>query len=1026
MHNTGKTLFNANILVVDDTHANLRLLNDLLTGQGYVVRPVTNGLKALSSARLRPPDLILLDIMMPDMDGYEVCRQLKADERTQNIPIIFVSAIQEEAEKVKAFSEGAVDYLTKPFAEGEVLARVATHLDLQRRSRELLLLNRIGQMLSSSLELDQVLETMLQEVQGLLDVVSTSVWLIADDTGELVCRQMMGPGRENFVAARLPAGQGITGWVAEHGESAIVADIFSDVRHYQAIGKPGDPPGRSMLSIPLKVKDTVIGVLNLVDPQEDRFSARDVRFLEPIAAVAAIAIENARLYLTAQQETAERMRKQEELEQERLVTERLQRIDTMKDAFLANTSHELRTPLHGIIGLAESLIDGATGELSPITKQNLGLVVSSGRRLAHLVNDILDFSKLKNRELLLQLTPLSIHVAVDIVFTLCRPLIGSKALELVNRISPALQPVLADEHRLQQILYNLVDNGIKFTDTGAVTISAALLDEKHKRLAITVADTGIGIPVDAQTRIFESFEQINGSAAREYGGTGLGLSITRQLVELHGGQIQVKSKLGHGTHFTFTLPIAEEELAPRSPLSEEEEAKLPRPLKNDWGDGYWESGNRKPPELVPPVATPDAEFTILVIDDDLTNLQVLTNQLTVHNYAVQPARGGEEALTLLAAYQSQGRRFDLILLDIMMPKISGYEVARRIRESYPSHELPIVMLTAKNQIADVAAGFSAGANDYLAKPFSKEELLSRVKTHLQLAGTNIAYSRFVPHDYLRFLEKESIVEVNLGDHVAKEMTLMFSDMGLAATASSAMTSQEHFNFVNTYFKQVSPIIRAHNGFIVKFLGNGMMAAFPSQADDAVQAGIAKLQQVARYNQYRQHAGRQPIQVGISIHAGHMMVGIVGEPQRMQGDAFSEAVTLAARLEELCRYYDAALIITKTIYTQIPPERYRVRFLDEIHMEGQTAPVSIYEVFDADPPELAERKLKIKTLFATGQHHYFAREFADAVKCFADVLSVLPDDLTTKQYLKRSAKCLLNGVPDNWHGGHTIDNKYIAV
>ncbi|HEY9600750.1 MAG TPA: cache domain-containing protein, partial [Allocoleopsis sp.] len=216
----------------------------------------------------------------------------------------------------------------------------------------------------------------------------------------------------------------------------------------------------------------------------------------------------------------------------------LQRLDQLKDEFLANTSHELRTPLNGIIGIAESLMDGVTGSLPDETRYNLSLVVSSGRRLANLVNDILDFSKLRNETLELQIKPVEMRAIASVVLTLSRPLIGQKDLQLINRISPDLPRVNADENRVQQILHNLVGNAIKFTDSGTVEISAEIVDGEESRgdfreeysssfsrsqmLAISVSDTGIGIPDDKLDRVFESFEQADGTIARQYGGTGLG------------------------------------------------------------------------------------------------------------------------------------------------------------------------------------------------------------------------------------------------------------------------------------------------------------------------------------------------------------------------------------------------------------------------------------------------------------------------------------------------------------------------
>ena len=241
----------------------------------------------------------------------------------------------------------------------------------------------------------------------------------------------------------------------------------------------------------------------------------------------------------------------------------LQQANRLKDEFLANTSHELRTPLNGIIGLAEALIDGATRELPPATRSNLAMIISSGRRLASLVNDILDFSKLRYKNLELQLTPVDLRSIADVVLTLSQPLVGGN-IQLVNAIPQTLPPANAYENRLQQIFHNLSGNAIKFTESGTVEVSAAMVDRSggngadrdKELLAITISDTGIGISEDKLDRIFESFEQAEGSTARKYGGTGLGLAVTRQLVEVHEGTIYVKSEVGKGSQFTVTLPIA--------------------------------------------------------------------------------------------------------------------------------------------------------------------------------------------------------------------------------------------------------------------------------------------------------------------------------------------------------------------------------------------------------------------------------------------------------------------------------------
>ncbi|MDR0615540.1 MAG: response regulator [Synergistaceae bacterium] len=394
----------------------------------------------------------------------------------------------------------------------------------------------------------------------------------------------------------------------------------------------------------------------------------------------------------------------------------LNRLNELKDEFLANTSHELRTPINGIIGIVESMIDGAAGTLTKEQKYNLAIVSNSGKRLSNMINDILDFTKLKNKEIVLKIRPVDLKTITDTVIILSKPLIKGKDLSLINGIDSSFPAISADENRIQQILHNLIGNAVKFTEKGSVRVSAKIMDGMA---AISVEDTGIGISEDKFDRIFESFEQADGSTAREYGGTGLGLSITKKIVELHGGTIRVDSELGGGSVFTFTVPVASASAEdavpdekPQTVIDIDEFAENGLPDEAEGGAGE-DSGQKR--------------HRILVVDDEPVNIQVLSNLLTMRDYSVSKAYSGAEALDMISR-----RSFDLVLLDVMMPKMSGYEVCRRLRESYALLDLPILMLTAKNQIQDVVLGFQSGANDYVQKPFDKEELLARVSTLLEL------------------------------------------------------------------------------------------------------------------------------------------------------------------------------------------------------------------------------------------------------------------------------------------------------
>ena len=408
-------------------------------------------------------------------------------------------------------------------------------------------------------------------------------------------------------------------------------------------------------------------------------------------------------------------------EELRLKNVELERLDKVKDEFLANTSHELRTPLNGIIGLTESLLDGATGPLNQAARSNLAMVVSSGKRLAHLINDILDLSRLKNRDLVLTTGPVDLQALAEVTIALSRPLVKERPINIHNLIPEDLPLVRADENRLRQILHNLLDNAIKFTERGEITIYS---EEKNGYVETVVSDTGIGIPEDRLGDIFKSFEQADGSIIREYGGTGLGLSITKSLIELHGGRIEVESKPGLGSRFRFTLPISDrtgEAPRPRYDL------QTPRPEITP-GESDHEP-EKHGPATRDRVSTliPDETFRILAVDDEAVNLQVIKNFLALTSLEVFTATSGTEALAKIGTAKP-----DLILLDIMMPKLNGLETARKIRQSHTRDELPIIFITAKNQPVDLAVGFSAGANDYLIKPISKDEIISRISFHLDL------------------------------------------------------------------------------------------------------------------------------------------------------------------------------------------------------------------------------------------------------------------------------------------------------
>lgn len=671
----------------------------------------------------------------------------------------------------------------------------------------------------------------------------------------------------------------------------------------------------------------------------------------------------------------------------------LQKMDRLKDEFLSNTSHELKTPLNGIIGIADSLIDGAAGNLNQKVNQNLNMISVSGKRLTNLVNDILDFSKLKNQELIVQQKALDLKSLVNLVLLLSEHLLNGKEILFENLIPEPSPIVLGDENRLQQIFLNLLGNAIKFSERGTITIASKLISPDT--LQISVSDTGIGIPEDKFESIFQSFEQVDASISREYGGTGLGLSITKKLVELHGGKIWLTSNLGSGSTFYFTLPLTSD--IPIITKSENYISNHIQPYTN------------LDEELFTPINV--GETKILIVDDEEINLQVLENHLSLAGYQVFHAINGEVALSIL-----EKEEIHLVLLDIMMPRLSGYDVCKIIRETHTHGSLPVILLTAKNIISDLVYGFNCGANDYLTKPFQKEELLTRIKTHLEIANLNKSYARFVPNDYLKLLSKESITDVSLGDNVATDMTVVFSDIRSFTTLSETMTPQENFNFVNAYFKRISPKVREYGGIIVKYVGDAIMSVFKKEVQNALDSVISQLNELKTYNARRLAKGYLPIKTGYGIHSGFMMVGMIGESNRMQGDAFSDNVNLAARLEGLTKYYGVSILISSTVYSKINGMNlYNTRYVDKVRVKGRKTPLEIYEVFDCDDPSLIKEKLSYKDTLFNAIEKYLIADFDSAQNELNQLSLRFPHDSLISLYLERIRKFKTEGLDGEWDG-----------
>lgn len=415
----------------------------------------------------------------------------------------------------------------------------------------------------------------------------------------------------------------------------------------------------------------------------------------------------------------------------------LQKADKLKDDFLANTSHELRNPLHGIINMAQSVLEEAGGELGARSQGRLELMINVSRRMALLLNDLLDVTLLKEQNLRLNKRMLNLHALAHGVTDMLRYLSEGKKLGLVVDIPASCPSVMADENRLLQILFNLVHNAIKYTEEGTITISA----ESHDGMVvIRVTDTGIGMDEETQERILKPYERGDSSISAIGSGIGLGLSITKQLVELHGGELRIHSIPGIGSEFSFSLAAAasvqesytdrnlsqEDRIEPSAVFTAISETHLLRENANSgWLDEVMilQAGSAENPELLSEGQRP----RILIVDDDPVNLDILRDMLASEHYDITGMLSGKEALSQL----HQGE-WDLVVSDVMMPHMSGYELTERIRMQFSISELPIILLTARNQPEDVQTAFLSGANDYVVKPVGAMELRLRIRAWVSL------------------------------------------------------------------------------------------------------------------------------------------------------------------------------------------------------------------------------------------------------------------------------------------------------
>jgi signal transduction histidine kinase/CheY-like chemotaxis protein len=568
--------------------------------------------------------------------------------------------------------------------------------EIRQRAAELATIDNISRALASELELGALIPLVGEQVRQVFNAQIAYLALLDKATNTIHFHYGYG---DEFPSR--PFGVGLTSRIIQTGEPLLINEDIGNRAAQLNIMRSG-AAAKSYLGVPIPVGNEVIGVLSVQSTEEEgRFTDADLRLLTTIAANVGVAIHNARLF--------------EETKQARAAAEEA---DAAKSAFLSTVSHELRTPLTSVLGFAKIIKKRLEDRIFPLLTtddrkvrqtieqvgENLNVVVSEGERLTKLIDDVLDLAKIEAGKLEWHMETVAMADVIDRATAATSSLFHHKGLALVRDVALDLPPVVGDADRLMQVVINLISNAVKFTAAGSVTCRARLEDDG---IAVSVIDTGLGISAADQPKVFEKFKQVGDTLTDKPKGTGLGLPICREIVEHHGGHIWVESEPGKGSTFSFVVPVKLDPAPARGPVSLD---VLVRQLREQVVAAAPRAADERP--------------VVLAVDDDPHIRALLTQEFTEAGYRLRVATNGREALA-----EVRRERPDLVILDVMMPEINGFDVAAVLKNDPQTMDIPIIILSI---VEDRTRGFRLGVDRYLSKPIDMTALFKEVGTLLEL------------------------------------------------------------------------------------------------------------------------------------------------------------------------------------------------------------------------------------------------------------------------------------------------------
>lgn len=631
------------VLQVDDNEANRYVVSRILTNAGFEVIEAGTGEGGLQQVNDQRPDLVILDVQLPDINGFEVCQRIKANPETASTPVLHLSAsFVESRDRAQGLDSGADAYLAQPVEPIELIATIRALLRIRRAEDAAL--------------------TLAQEWQTTFDAISDGVCLLDRQGRFLRCNIAQGQLVRQPIASLIGCPyQSVT--PVEKDELLARAQV-----------------SRQRESQEVQSDDRWFSIT--IDPI---FDAQDFT-----GAVYILADITAR-----KQAEAERAQL---LEREQAARSQAEAVNRLKDEFLATLSHELRSPLNAIIGWTQLLssrkFDAAT------TTRAIETIGRNARAQAQLVEDLLDVSRIIQGKVRLNVQPLDMKPLIEAAIETMRPAAEAKEIHLQSVLDPRAGSIAGDSDRLQQIVWNLVSNAIKFTPkSGRVQVR---LEQVNSQVEVAISDSGQGIEPQFVPYVFDRFRQADSSTTRSYSGLGLGLAIVRHLVELHGGTVHAHSPgIGQGATFTVKLPL------------------IPVQLEFEEGDRVHPKVGKGAPFNAPDLS----KVRILVVDDEVDAREYVVAVLEECKAEVLVANSAQAAIDLLTQQSP-----DVLVSDIGMPEADGYSLIAQVR-SLPAEQggqIPAVALTAYARVEDRTRTIAAGFQSHLSKPVEPAELVAIV------------------------------------------------------------------------------------------------------------------------------------------------------------------------------------------------------------------------------------------------------------------------------------------------------------